>query len=204
MKSQAQLAAWAHRAWAAVAVSVDEHRSVARAASGAYVRSDTLVDQQSTNSDFSRSASAVRILAICQALLFLAVFLFICARAGAITETSRSFKPELGRSVYSPQASRDPFGSEAAKSVEGHDGGRVQVAGLSVLKLSGILYDPVHPAAIVNNQLLELNKPVGVQTERGEFEVKALRITREVVLLDIGGQKVELRLSGGDRDKITQ
>jgi len=56
----------------------------------------------------------------------------------------------------------------------------------------------------VNNQLLELNKPVGVQTERGEFEVKALRITREVVLLDIGGQKAELRLSGGDRDKITQ
>ena len=69
-----------------------------------------------------------------------------------------------------------------------------------MLKLKGILYHAVHPAAIVNDQLVEFNKSVTVQTEQGAVEVKAVQITREVVLLEVGGQKVELRLGGGGRD----
>jgi hypothetical protein len=45
---------------------------------------------------------------------------------------------------------------------------------------------------------VELNKSVKVHTEQGDVEIKALKITRELVLLDVGGQKVELRLGGDE------
>jgi hypothetical protein len=140
-------------------------------------------------------------LALCQAFLFLGLFLFICAWAGADTGSKRSFNLELSRSVYAPEAARDPFGSGAAKSVTALNAERIRAAVPSVLKLNGILYHAVHPAAIVNDQLVELNKSVAVRTEQGEVEIKALQITREVVLVEVGGQKVELRLGGGERDK---
>jgi len=140
--------------------------------------------------------SLVRILALCQALLFLALFLFLCAQAGAVTESNRS--------VYAPEAVRDPFGSGAARAAGVLDNEKAQAEVPSVLKLKGILYHAVHPAAIVNDQLLELNKPVTVQTDQGGLEVRALQITREAVLLQVGGQRVELRLGGGEHDKITQ
>jgi ribosomal protein L16/L10AE len=53
----------------------------------------------------------------------------------------------------------------------------------------------------VNNQLVELNKPARVQIGQGEVEVKAVTITRDLVVLEVGGQKMELRLGGTDRDK---
>jgi len=71
----------------------------------------------------------------------------------------------------------------------------------SLLKLSGILYDPVHPSAVVNGQLVELKKAVRVPTEQGEIEVKALRIGRESILVEVGGREHELWLSGREPDK---
>ena len=65
----------------------------------------------------------------------------------------------------------------------------------------GILYTATSPAALINDQLVELNKPVRVRTAQGETEIKALVITREMVQLEVGGQKVELRLGGSERDK---
>jgi hypothetical protein len=67
-----------------------------------------------------------------------------------------------------------------------------------LLKLHGILFNAVNPSALVNDQLVELNKSVKVHTEQGDVEIKALKITRELVLLDVGGQKVELRLGGNE------
>jgi ribosomal protein L16/L10AE len=40
-----------------------------------------------------------------------------------------------------------------------------------------------------------------MQTGQGEVEVKAVTITRDLVVLEVGGQKTELRLGGTDRDK---
>jgi ribosomal protein L16/L10AE len=65
----------------------------------------------------------------------------------------------------------------------------------------GILYNAASPSALVNNQLVELNKPARMQTGQGEVEVKAVTITRDLVVLEVGGQKMELRLGGTDRDK---
>lgn len=200
MKLHAQQVTWAHRAWAAGTILADERRLVSRAASAAGAESGTLVCRRSTGGSRSGPLGVVRILAFCQALLFLALFLLICAWAGATTVSTRSFNPEMSRSVYSPVTVRDPFGSGVAKSAGAPDGERIRAAVPSMLKLKGILYHAMHPAAIVNDQLVELNKSVAVQTEQGAVEIKALQITREVVLLEVGGQKVELRLGGGERE----
>jgi hypothetical protein len=53
----------------------------------------------------------------------------------------------------------------------------------------------------VNNQLVELKKPVRIPTEQGEIEVKALRISRDSILLEVGGREHELWLSGREPDK---
>jgi hypothetical protein len=126
------------------------------------------------------------------------LFLFLCARAGAATEGKPTSDLELNPSVYLPQNARDPFGSEVPK---GADGTAVvaRLAGPGMLKLQGILYDKVNPSALVNDQLVALNKTAKVRTAEGDVEVKALEITRDLVLLEIGGQKIELRLGGNER-----
>jgi hypothetical protein len=58
------------------------------------------------------------------------------------------------------------------------------------------LYNKVNPSALVNDQLVELNKTAKVHTAQGEVEVKAVEITHDLVVLDVGGQKIELRLGG--------
>jgi hypothetical protein len=142
----------------------------------------------------------VGVLAFCQALFFLVLFLFICARAGAATESKSAPSLELSLSAYTTKTMRDPFGSQVPTSAGTTTVG-THPAGPESLKLMGILYSAASPAALVNDQLVELNKPVKVQTGQGEVEVKALVITREMVQLEVGGQKLELRLGGDERDK---
>jgi hypothetical protein len=198
MKSYPQQVTWAHRVWSTSPISANESSFVRRVVSAPAHESDGY--RRLTNNNQLGALGLVRILAFCQALLFLTLFLLICTWAGAATESKRVFNPEISKSVYSPVSVRDPFGSGGAKSVSASDGERTRVVGPSLLKLKGILYHTVHPSAIVNDQLVELNKSVMVQTEQGPVEIKALQMTREVVLLEVGGQKVELRLGGGEHE----
>lgn len=103
----------------------------------------------------------------------------------------------MSPSAYLPQNARDPFGSEVPKAADG-TAVTTRLAGPEALKLEGILYDKVKPSALVNDQLVELNKTVKVHSAQGVVEVKALEITREMVVLEVGDQKVELRFGGGD------
>jgi hypothetical protein len=142
----------------------------------------------------------VGVLAFCQAIVFLVLFLLLCVRVGAATESKPGNSLELIPSTYVPQSARDPFGAQVAGSTDTNGAGTVTSVGDGALKLMGILYDAAHPSALVNDQLLELNRPVKMQTAQGEVEVKALKITREMVVLQVGGQKLELRLGGGEHD----
>jgi hypothetical protein len=143
----------------------------------------------------------VGVLAFCQAIFFLVLFLFLCARVGAATESKSGHSLELIPSTYATQNTRDPFGAQVAGSTDTNGAGTVTSVGVGALKLMGILYDAAHPSALVNDQLLELNRPVKMQTAQGEVEVKALKITRELVVLQVGGQEMELRLGGGEHDQ---
>jgi hypothetical protein len=156
---------------------------------------EATICRRSASGSLSAPLRTVGILAFCQALVFVLLFLFLCAWAGAATEGKSASSLELNPSVYTPQNVRDPFGSEVPKVVEGVLA-PVRFEGTDALKLQGILYNKVHPSALVNDQLVELNKTAKVHTAQGEVEVKALEITRDRVSLDVGGQKVELRLGG--------
>jgi hypothetical protein len=110
----------------------------------------------------------------------------------------------LALSTYKTQGARDPFGSEVTVSPGPTAGGSTRAAPAAAFKLMGILYNAASPSALVNDQLLELNKPVKMQTGQGEVQVRALSITRNLVVLEVGGQRVELRLGGSERDKGSQ
>ena len=85
-----------------------------------------------------------------------------------------------------------PTFSNAAAS--GADVGSASSATVAI-RLQGILYQPAHPSAIVNDQLLTLDKTVTLNTGGGTITVRALEITRDRVVLESAGQKVELHLN---------
>ena len=156
--------------------------------------------RQRASGSLSTPMRIVGILAFCQTIFFFVLFLFICARAGAATGSNSAPHLGLSLSTYTTKTPRDPFGSEVPTPTDPTVVGAAHPVGAENLKLMGILYSAASPAALVNNQLVELNKPVKIQTAQGEAEVKAVVITREMVRLEVGGQKVELRLGGGERD----
>jgi hypothetical protein len=206
MKLQAHQVTWTQDAWANARVLADKRPLITDTASTLIVRSKSVGVQRETASTLSAPLRAVRILAFCQAIVFIVLFLFICAWTHAGTTAG---KPTLDLQVigssYAPQQQRNPFGSgTVVESTNGPGAKASQTVAPGMLKLKGILYDPVRPSAVVNGQLVELNKTVTVSTEQGDIEVKALEITREFVMLEVGGRKVELRLSGPEPGKETK
>jgi hypothetical protein len=199
---QAHPSTWSPGAWADV--SIDEDRIPSEPTPIPGVSRESVRARGKAFNDISGSLSAVRILAFCHAIFFLVLFLFICAWAGAATTGKSAIDLRVISSAYAPQKGRNPFTSGAADSAEGAAATTGPVIAPGLLKLSGILYDPVQPSAVVNNQLVELKKPVKVRTGQGEVKVKALEIGREFVLLEVGDQKLELWLSGHKPGKQTK
>jgi hypothetical protein len=195
MKSPTQPIIWTDRAWPRDGVSFAERHKAGKVGTAVEIEDEAMICRRTGSGSLSTSLRIVGILAFCQALVFVVLFLFLCARAGAATEAKPTSSLELSPSAYLPQNARDPFGSEIPKATDG-TAAAVRLAGPDALKLQGILYNKANPSALVNDQLVELNKTAKVHTEQGEVEVKALEITRELVLLDVGGQKIELRLGG--------
>jgi hypothetical protein len=180
---------------------VEENRPATRDTLAAKAEREFVVRQRAGSDSLSTAMHIVRILAFCQAIFFLALFLFLCARAGAAPESKAESRLALTSSTYATEAVRDPFGAEVPRTSGTTAGGSTGAAGVEGFKLMGILYNAASPSALVNNQLVELNKPARMQTGQGEVEVKAVTITRDLVVLEVGGQKMELRLGGTDRDK---
>lgn len=130
----------------------------------------------------------VGILAFVQSIILLVLWLFFCAHAGAAAGEN-SLKLDV--SSYGPSKARDPFVKVGASN-------KLAPVGTGAFQLQGILYDPVNPTAIVNDQLVTLKKAVAMQVGGGVVQVRALEITREKVVLEAGGQRVELRLNVQD------
>jgi hypothetical protein len=196
MKLHAPSVVWTHDTWSD-GPSADTKCPSRRDAAAVQGECEAAVCRRAAHDSLSTSMRIVGVLAFCHALFFLVLFLFICARAGA-TESKSSSALQLNPSTYTTQTQRDPFGSEAPNSANTANGGKTITAGADSFKLMGILYSPTNPSALVNNELVELNKPVRVQIGQGEVEVKALAITRDTVVLEAGGQKIELRLGGNE------
>ncbi len=134
----------------------------------------------------------VGILAFVQSLVFLVIWLLLCANAGAATAPKDGFDPNLQESTYQPVKQRDPFSPGGAPV--GNAAATVSAAP-SDFRLEGILYQPGSPSAIVNDKLLTLGKTATIDVGGGQIQVKATEITRNRVVLEAGGQKVELFLN---------
>jgi len=198
MKSHAHFLVWPHHGWTALAESSVETKRRATKVPN-YQESPTRAP--GLNKSLSVPLRTVGVLAFCHALVFLVLFLFVCAWAGASTVARPALDMRLIVSSYVPTKARNPFGSEPSNAAEDPSAKSKRIITPGLLKLNGLLYDPVHPSAVVNGQLVEPRKPVSVPTEQGQIEVKALQITRESILLEIGDQKVGLWLSGHEPDK---
>ena len=198
MRSPAHPVIWTDHAWPKDGQPVSDRHEAGRVATPAGFEGEAIICRRKDGGSLSTPLRVVGILAFCQALVFVIFFLFLCARAGAAPEAKPKSSLELSPSVYLPQNARDPFGSEVSKTADG-SAVVARLAGPDMLRLQGILYNKTNPSALVNDQLVELNKTVKVHTEQGEVEIKALEITRERVLLDVGGQRIELRLGGNER-----
>jgi len=136
----------------------------------------------------------VGILAFVQSLLFVAIWLWVCAVAGAAPPAKSDFDPDLRLSRYDPVKQRDPF-VPSGRAKAGSASGPGQAVGALDFRLEGILYQAKNPSAVVNGVLLTLNKTVTLNTGNGEVQVKAVEITRDRVVLEASGQKVELRMN---------
>lgn len=154
------------------AVSVDERLQVKRGAVSSAVR-------------------VAGILAFAQSVLFLALWLWLCASAGAaVPQKKAEFKADMQISKYQPGQARDPF-----SPVGGYANPAAAAASVT-LHLEGILYSATEPSAIVNGQLLTLNKPAKLDAGGGaEVKVMATVITRDRVVVEVGTSKVELFLN---------
>jgi hypothetical protein len=143
----------------------------------------------------------VTVLAFCQVLAFVAMLLWVCSLAGAAT-TSAS-ETELRSSSFEPVSQRDPFlpkhqpqPEPVAAVVAAPEAKEPAAPAFSAadFRLNGILFEPANPAAIVNDRLITLNKIVTLDTPKGAVRARALAITRERVTLEVGGERLELRM----------
>lgn len=107
------------------------------------------------------------------------------------------FKPELRPSTYAPTKTRDPFGwggPAPTVATTGTTAVAVQPVVNFPFRLEGIMYDPQQPAAIINNEMVVLKKTVTLRAGSVAIAVRATTITADRVVLEAGGQTVELRL----------
>lgn len=137
----------------------------------------------------------VGLLAFVQSLVFMAIWLLVCAAAGATTPEpvkSNSLTAELKLSAYQPSKTRDPFlpvnsATDSATQVS------VEV-GEGSFQLEGILYSPNQPAAVINGKLVTLHKNVALPVGNADVPVRATEITRDRVRILVQEQTIELRL----------
>ncbi len=132
----------------------------------------------------------IGILAFLHSLLFVALWLWVCASAGAAGNPKLDFSSSLKQSQYKPVQSRDPFSRYSGPVIPVQT--KSSPAPPIVLHLDGILYETSSPSAIVNGTLLKLDKETTVNSEGNPILVKAVEVTRTRVVVEVNGQRIEL------------
>ena len=151
-------------------------------------------------SPVSAAVRMVGILAFGQSLLFLLLWFLVCASAGAATSPrSATFNPTLQTSTYEPTKTRDPFSNVPVTALPGM-AAKLPAGTPLQFQLNGILYETTNPSAIVNGQLVTLNKTVTMSSGGANILVKATAITRRTVSLEINVKKLDLEMNA---EKVT-
>ena len=111
------------------------------------------------------------------------------ATAGPVPVPPGEFQPRLTISTYQPATTRDPFiqpGTSGAPA-------RNLATDPTLFHIDGLFGTTKKMTAIINGSAVSLNKSVVLDTASGRISVKAVTITSEGVVLEVGGQHVELK-----------
>ena len=100
-------------------------------------------------------------------------------------QLSSGFQPRNNISVYQPIVPRDPFTKPGTNSQK--------ISGPTMFHIDGLFGSTKKMTAIVNGSAISLNKPAFLETASGRTQVKAVKITFDEVVLEVGGQCVELK-----------
>ena len=101
------------------------------------------------------------------------------------------FQPRLNESVYQPNTTRDPFLKSGQSN--GLSPSPDRPTDPTNIHLDGFLGSTNNLSAIVNGWVLNLNKPIQVETASGRLQIKAIRIALDGVVLEVDGKRVELK-----------
>jgi Tfp pilus assembly protein PilP len=156
----------------------------------------------------------VVIIAFCHSLFFLALWLFLCASAGAATSDHVGGMTELKASTYAPKASRDPFfvnlpqapapAGENKLSAASTMDEPPPVAPVTMIpvtfELQGTLYQSGNSTALINGSLATLNKQVALAVGDRVVKIVPVEISRERVKIKAGETVVELMM---DKPQVT-
>ena len=102
---------------------------------------------------------------------------------------NNNFHPALNTSTYQTLAARDPFLKPGENLVPTGP----KTIDQKTFHLDGFLGATNDLTAIVNGWVLRLNKPVAIETATGRIQIKAVQITLEGVVLEVGGQLMKLQ-----------
>lgn len=109
------------------------------------------------------------------------------------------FKEEMRESAYAPQQERDPFYRPVPKKELPTEPTKVSspapTISASAFRLQAILFGQRNPMVVINDQVLEWNKPTVLTLTGGRsVTVKVVEVAREQAVLEVEGQKLELHL----------
>lgn len=134
----------------------------------------------------------------CTTMLMVLATVALCATVStnkASPSIAKTNDLAIVKSVYEPVKLRDPFGSQVAAGATSTT--KPVAAFTGVFQLQGILYAGADSSAIINDKLVTLNKSITINAGGTEVQIKAVEIGRDRVVLEVGGQKIELRLKTG-------
>ena len=134
----------------------------------------------------SRAVSVCELITV---VLVGAVAIVVGATTAPAPPSNSDFQYNLNNSVYQPIVSRDPFLSRDENlALTGP-----KTVDTRTFHLDGFLGPANNLNAIVNGCVLSLNKPIVVKIATGHIQIKAVQITLEGVVLEVGGQHVKLK-----------
>ena len=151
--------------------------------------------------------TAIQILCLC----LVAGSLQAAKTAPTLSRPSRpAVPPPVMPSVYQPKNLRDPFlrvGQEMSHAIIKTSSTATTTTAeravpASAFRLQAIINVPPNPVAQVNDQELILNKLTALETPVGTFQIKMIQIHSNRIVIDVGGQQIELKLE--DFDTTTQ
>ena len=119
------------------------------------------------------------------------------AKTNATASSTAEFVPAVRLSAYEPGQARDPFARPGERTVRPAAGKAAPVEAYvpEMFRLQAILFERHNPMVVINNQPMELNQAGTLTVGGNVVRVKPIQIGRERMVLEVEGQKMELRLA---------